>query len=137
MDLFYIIVLIIAIVVLIIVLTIIGFGMKYHNGSGDTWPPVAATCPDYWNIDNVGKCIIPELDTSQPKKAPRNTGSIYVPDSSNSGNLKLNTEINKITGYDLYKINFSDPYYTDCNKKSWANTYSIYWDGYSNFNGCK
>ena len=129
MELFYIIVLGIALVILIIILAIIGVGMKNNKGAGD-WPPVEATCPDYWTIDGSGNCII-------PKNGSRNTGSIY------SGNTIASTFSSTTKGYfastqttSTPNIDFNDLYYITCNKQKWAKTNGIYWDGYSNYNNC-
>lgn len=126
MDIFYIIVLGIAIVLLIIVLAIIGVGMKKTGGATGVWPPVESTCPDYWKVDptNSDYCKIPE-------SSDRNVGKIY-----NGTTLKPGFESSP--GYEAAakRVNFSNPYYIACNKKTWAKKWEIYWDGYSNFNGC-
>lgn len=127
MDLFYIIVLTVAIIILIIILAFIGIGMKYHGSARGSWPPVESTCPDYWNIDssNPNNCLI-------PPSGSKNTGSIYNTDGT------LNQTVNLIKGYDSAnnKINFNDPYYTACNKQLWSKNWGVYWDGYTNYNGC-
>ena len=45
-------VLLIAIIILIIALVIIGMALFYSNTS--VWPPIVASCPDYWTIDGSG-----------------------------------------------------------------------------------
>jgi hypothetical protein len=126
MDIFYIIVLGVAVSLLIIVLAIIGVGMSRKSGKSTPWPPVESTCPDYWKIDpTTRKCIL-------PKKGTRNAGGLY----NNNGTVV--NEVTLISGYDLSgpSIDFTTPYWIACNKQNWAKTYNVYWDGYSNYNGC-
>jgi hypothetical protein len=138
MDSFYIIVLSVAVGILIILLTFIGIGLRKNGGfgtsQGGAWPPIESTCPDYWMIDPSDKksCVIPPIDQSNPDKVPRNTGSIYKNNSIDSGFSSATR------GFDASnkKIDFTDPYYTACNKQSWAKKWGIYWDGYTNYNGC-
>ena len=137
MDYFYIIVLTVAIVLLIILLTLIGIGMKRHSGAGaGAWPPTEATCPDYWKIDpsDPKYCLIPQRDTANPNVRPRNTGTIYSTDDFS----KVDPQFSKTPGYDgaNNRINFNDTYYSACNKQAWAKKWGVYWDGYTNYNGC-
>jgi hypothetical protein len=132
MELFYIIVLGVAVVILIIILAIIGIGMRNNKGSGE-WPPVEATCPDYWTLDASGNCMI-------PKNGSRNVGSIY---SDTTGDTLSPSFTATTKGYSSStqttmtpSINFNDPYYITCNKQKWAKTNGIYWDGYSNYSNC-
>ena len=48
-------VIVIAIILLIASLTFIGYAL-YSNKSDQQFPPVQATCPDYWTSHN-GKCV--------------------------------------------------------------------------------
>jgi hypothetical protein len=138
MDLFYIIVLSIAVGILIILLTFIGIGLRKNGGfgasQGGAWPPIESACPDYWTVDSSDPkyCIVPPIDQSTGL-VPRNTGSIYKDNSIDSGFSSATR------AYDASnkKIDFTDPYYTACNKKSWAKKWGVYWDGYTNYNGCK
>jgi hypothetical protein len=134
MDLFYTIVLSVALVLLIIILAIIGIGMKKNGGQTGPWPPIESTCPDYWQIDGGNNCIIPKPDPRSPNMPPRNTGTMYTsPDYTTLDNSFTSTNAyNSTSGL----INFSDPFYTNCSKKTWAKKWGVYWDGYSNYNGC-
>jgi hypothetical protein len=135
MDYFYIIVLSVAVVILILLLTFLGISLSKQNSSGvgGAWPPVENTCPDYWKLDPSDSryCVIPKKDPLNPGSAPRNTGSMY----NSKGNIDPNFV--KSSGYDnnAMRINFNDQYYTVCNKKTWAKTWGILWDGYSNYSG--
>jgi len=136
MEMFYVIVLSIAIILLIIILAFIGVGLKNHGGfAGSSWPPVEGTCPDYWTLDpKTNNCMIPNPDPTNPNMAPRNTGSIYLGPNYNVIDPKFST-IRSISD-DKKSINFNDPYYGACNKQEWSKKWNIYWDGYSNYNGC-
>jgi len=136
MDYFYIIVSVIAIVVLIILLTIVGISLSKHSSSagGNTWPPSESTCPDYWKPDkNDSKyCMMPDSASKY-----RNTGTIFNT-VNNASVLDKNFTATNVKGYDAngLRIDFTDPYYTVCNKQSWAKKWNVYWDGYTNYNGC-
>lgn len=41
-----------AIVILILALIFIGIALSYSKN--DTWPPIVAQCPDYWEMDGSG-----------------------------------------------------------------------------------
>jgi hypothetical protein len=134
MDYFYIIVISVAIAMLIILLTFVGISLRKKGVSsqGGAWPPFESTCPDYWQIDSTDPnyCLIPGYDKTN-NKAPRNSGSIY----NATGTSTLTT--GNTPGLDSAnnRINFSDTYYSACNKQKWANSNGIMWDGYSNYNG--
>lgn len=134
MDYFYIIVISVAIAMLIILLTFVGISLRKKSVSsqGGVWPPFESTCPDYWQIDSTASeyCLIPGYDRTK-NKAPRNTEGIYTSD----GSLKINSTNTPGFESDKNRINFSNTYYTACNKQKWANANGIMWDGYSNYNG--
>ena len=125
MDIFYIIVLSIATILLILLLTYIGIKMKASKLSGGPYPPIKNSCPDYWTINDKGKCV-------QPGVNGRNRGK----DALNDTNTK---------GYDKNKnaVDFNDKGWTSggsssmCAQQKWANTNGILWDGVTNYNGCK
>jgi hypothetical protein len=96
-----------AIIILIISLVIIGIMLSYSKAK-EQWPPIVASCPDYWIIDgsaNLSRCTnIKDLGTCPPQ----------------SGNKHLVME-------------FSDPAFTGangtCAKYAWAKKCNISWDG--------
>jgi hypothetical protein len=134
MDKFYIIVLTIAAVLLILILTYVGLLMRAANTSTIGFPPVIATCPDYWasGID-PSSCSI-------PTQGSKNAGSIY--DIHNNNALLLNTTNTPGYGAGNKDVVFSAPGWSSggsnpiCAQKKWANQYGILWDGISNYNGC-
>jgi hypothetical protein len=137
MDYFYVIVSAVALTLLILLLVLLGLSLKKQSkgGYGDAWPPIESTCPDYWQVDSSNRdfCLVPPRDPNNPDPTavPRNTGSIYEKKGI-STQFKKNTK-----AYDdnAQRINFNDPFYSACNKQSWAKTNGVYWDGFSNYNG--
>lgn len=120
MDLFYFIVPSIAICILILILAYVGIRMTYYNNV--PFPPQYSSCPDYWTVTNQGYCVVPQpthrnyggLDTIKNWNASIPAGSFNHPE---------------VGAIDFSKSRI-------CDLKKWANTYSIYWDGVSNFNRC-
>jgi len=133
MDIFYIIVLTIAVVLLILILTYVGLTMRSVKATSQTFPPNAASCPDYWSVSktDVSLCVVPNVGF-------KNVGSIY--DSKGGVTLKPTTTF----GYDSSKktIDFTNTAWSNtgattmCAQKQWANTYGVMWDGVSNSNSC-
>ena len=117
------IVIIIAIIILIITLCILGYYLKKEKTEGD-YPPVIPECPDYWKQD-----VINQINKDGVKEASYKC--INVKDlGKNAGN----------------EINFNDPKWKGkykgshglCEKKKWANSHELSWDGLSNNdNVCK
>lgn len=159
MDPFYYIVLSIAVVMLILVLIFVGILMQSQNANA-TFPPQANMCPDFWESDASGNCIIPGLTT---------TGSTFTdPSGQNFGSLKFaSSEMKDSAGNALTPTNIGTTYTTGktpynstnsgltvfinptkdtdwakngltaiCGQRAWCDKYRIQWDGTSNFNGC-
>lgn len=122
---FYLIVLSIAVIILIIILTSIGLTVKNAKTNANIFPPVAALCPDYWEIDPSGnQCIIPTNELNDG-------GGLSA--LSTAGTYGLSGD----------RINFSDPKWTNnsttnqmCAQRSWALANNIIWSGVSNSNQC-
>ena len=128
METFYLIVLSVAIILLIIILAYIGvYGMNEKSKSA--FPPVKYDCPDYWQKNEDGKCVIP---TSGPNMGAFNNKSDLIP------------TISDIPGIDPDNndaIDFEDPGWSAsgssrCAQKKWAIDNSIVWDTVSNYNQC-
>jgi len=137
MDIFYIVVISIAAVLLILILTYIGILMKQTKGANTAYPPVQATCPDYWDyITDTSSCVI-------PSSTEKNVGSIYGNVNANRPLIlnSTNTFGLKTSGTNAV-IKFTDSGWISkgksavCGQRDWANTYGIVWDGVSNYNGC-
>lgn len=128
METFYLIVLSVAIILLIIILAYIGvYGMNEKSKSA--FPPVKYDCPDYWQKNEEGECVIP---TSGPNMGAFNTNGDLIPTIQNIPGID---DINKDT------INFEDPAWSAsgssrCAQKKWANDNGIVWDTVSNYNQC-
>lgn len=161
MDPFYYIVLSIAVVMLILVLIFVGILMQSQNANA-TFPPQANMCPDFWESDASGNCIIPGV-----KKDATNSAIFTDPSGQNFGSLKFTTmspTLDTTSGANYINTLYASktiPYFstasgastvfinptsaTDwtkngrsaiCGQWDWCNKYGIQWDGTSNYNGC-
>ena len=101
-----------AIIMLLLSLIFIGTSLKNAKGN-QTWPPIIASCPDYWVdlSDNASACF----------------------NSKNLGKCSLN-----IDGGQSNTMDFTAPQFVgtsgNCNKNKWANNCSttnspVTWDG--------
>ena len=103
------IILIIAVVLLVI--TLIMFAIALNNKKeDDKFPPVQSQCPDYWDAER-------EKD-----------GDTICINSQRLGNSNCQTEM------DFMKPPFVGSHGA-CNKKRWAKTCGITWDGITNSTG--
>lgn len=138
MESFYWIVLVIAIVALIGSLTYVGILMTFYTTKNTTYPPVAASCPDFWNISSTNECMIPTWDEGNG----RNIGSLYTVTLSGATNTAaVTTTDTPGLSSDKTSINVADSVWGvnalgTCAKQRWANQYGIVWDGVSNYNSC-
>ena len=109
-----------ALVIFIIALTL--YGVYFSKIDAKPFPETHEICPKLWSVDKLGRCIIP-IDTSLNRIFP----------------VPRDTPGRRIRGF-----NPSDPDWDSydgqtssvCGKHSWANKYSIIWDGISNYNSC-
>jgi hypothetical protein len=129
MDVFYVSVVSIAIILLIILLTLFGIKVNDNSNVTQSFPPAMTDCPDYWDMDSSGNCIIPSADS-------KNTGKIYK-----NGSLALNSTDTPGINVAKNTISFNSDGWTGassgiCSKKTWAATNNIFWDGVSNYNKC-
>jgi len=144
MDSFYLIVIVVATLALILLLTYVGLLMTYYKDKDTTYPPVAASCPDKWEVSKTKEnvCVVPsaptrgkERDTTHP-----NIGNIY---SWRNNYITLNSRNTK--GFSTLDgkavIDFSHPSWgrvgnTVCAKQAWAKSRGLIWDGITNYNSC-
>ena len=95
---------------IILLFSLVFMTIAVVNGSGETWPPVTADCPDWWIIDGSGN-------------------------RSTCVNIKdLGTCASQHTGQNKHQtMNFNTGIYSgsngNCNKYTWANKCDISWDG--------
>ena len=125
MDKFYIIVLSVATVFLILILTFMGILLRSQD-KNIAFPPTANICPDYWTLTDSSFCVIGNVNRGD------------IPDSG------FSTTDTTQTPYTTFSTQF-DPTNTAwnsngmsaiCNKRQWANSHNIVWDGVSNYNSC-
>ena len=135
METFHVTVLGIATVVLILLLIFIGILLSMGNENA-AWPPSYGVCPDYWEYDeDQKKCIIPKYSPNAV-----NTGNMYDKESKTLTDSVLNTNgysYDVSGGIIQQYIDFSNIGWNGvCDKRTWANTHNIVWDGISNYNNC-
>jgi len=128
METFYLIVLSVAIILLIIILAYIGvYGMNEKSKSA--FPPVKYDCPDYWQKNEDGKCVIP---TSGPNMGAFETNyQGDPPDKKGIPGFNENED-----AIDFEDADWSASGSSRCAQKKWAIDNSIVWDTVSNYNQC-
>jgi hypothetical protein len=123
MESFYFIILAIAIVILILVLAVIGW-MMTKNVQSQKFPGITTTCPDYWTIDETGKCV-------RPSATQINYGSTTLSTAISDTSKTPGGAANSFDSNDAGWSKSGDPI---CAKKKWANDYEIKWDTVTNSN---
>lgn len=122
MDSFYFIILAIAILILILVLSVIGW-MMTKNVESQKFPGITTTCPDYWTINETGKCVRPTGAND------RNRGKSEL-DAAMADQSK--TPGGTATSFDPNDAGWSASGDPICTKKKWAQTYGVNWDTVTN-----
>ena len=143
-----------------IAICIIFFFFSYmvisYSDTEKNYPPNTNPCPDFWEIQKDGACLIGVENIGSMKKKQNSfvnsNGSIhkyeaYSKDNSPFGFLE-ETKLAKITNFNDHKqidiVDFTDINWTTyggaksrtCALKSWANKNGIAWDGMHNYDGC-
>ena len=119
MDRFYMIVLSVAVVGLIVSLIGVGILMRSQQ-TGEVFPPHTNVCPDGWTEGaSTGICMLPNSG-SMPNGQLTPSGTPGYSGSGATAQMNFN-------GADYKSI---------CDKKKWANSLKIPWDGVSNYNQC-
>lgn len=112
MESFYIIVVVVAIVSLILCLVMVGITLQSQQGNKPVFPKLQNVCPDGWKVTSTD-CTLP-------------TGATLT--AASMGDFSANV-------WDAgFKRKTADP--SICDKKKWAVTNGIQWDGVSNYNQC-
>jgi hypothetical protein len=92
---------IVALIVLIIALIIIGFSLR--NTKDPKWPPLVPVCPDYWEINDSGKCV-----------NNKSLGTCNKTSGNNTMDFTTNDYVGSIG---------------PCKKYTWAKRCGVAWDG--------
>ena len=151
METFYYVVLTIAVVFLILILIFVGIMMQGQN-KGQSFPPVANVCPDFWTIANdKTSCIVPGTAASYSttiNSTAKNVGTIgtalskYATDASLTTAYASGTVPYKFVTGEGITIKPTDAYWSKngktatCGQKQWATQTGIQWGGVSNYNSC-
>ena len=156
MEQFYVIVITIAIVLLILALTYIGVFLIGDDTTQVTFPPHSNQCPDYWEVNGDGACIVPTNNINKPDPNRYHCQS-YIDrysdlqlafgksceneDTKNAARTHYFTQgfkdwdgKGRIPGITEGSFDFKDK--PICEKKQWANNYGVIWDGVTNYNKC-
>ena len=124
MDKFYTVTIIVAFVILVIAL--IGLGILLQNQDAATeFPPKQNQCPDHWTVSGE-YCNWGTTDNF-------NLGSLKTTDTSGAIYSISGDYVEPSTGLDGIKFRSN---VLRCDKKKWANSNGIIWDGISNYNQC-
>lgn len=143
MDSFYLTILSIAAIVLILALTYVGI-LLYGTTSTKVFPPTQNACPDYWQLDDSsGKCIFP-ADASAKNRGNVDVDATDKWEVTDTKLVPLTSLLtidatNKKSMFDMTSSVWNNIYGKKsalCNKKYWANSNQISWDGVSNTNQC-
>ena len=118
-DRFYWIVVLIAVVLLVLCLTGIGILMRYQN-AGQAFPPTPNTCPDGWTTIGT-KCTAP---------------TTFLTNNPVTNNTLAT--VTTAQGFDgTSAIDFGNANWANiCTKRTWANKFSLNWDGVTNYTKC-
>ena len=123
MDKFYTVTIIVAFVILVIAL--IGLGILLQNQDAATeFPPKQNQCPDHWTVSGeycmwgTSNFNLGSLDTTDTSGAIYSISGDYVEHSTGRDGIKFRSNVLR------------------CDKKKWANSNGIIWDGISNYNQC-
>lgn len=120
----------IAIIVLIIILVLVGILLE-KDKNNKTFPPTSNQCPDFWTqtIDSNNN-IVCNAGTSNINKATPPPGHDSNIDTPNS--VKISEILSGQAAGPTDYSGLSD----SCKKKTWADYWSVQWDGISNYNSC-
>lgn len=121
MESFYSIVVVVAIVFLILCLVMVGITLQSQQGNKPVFPKLQNACPDRWTSSGTA-CVLNSSNAGDPANkitaVVKGTHSEHVWDSSDLANFKPKEGA------------------TVCDKRKWAISNSIQWDGVSNYNQC-
>ena len=144
MELFYNIVLLIAVVLLILCLTYIGIVISSKKNVGESvsdFPPTKSSCPDNWEAKTVDTNGVEKVYCVVPNEDQKNVGNLL--DVYNNGTNASNTYgYNSEIASPEKVIDFENPLWAaqgktpDCQKKAWADSNDVLWDGITNYNKC-
>lgn len=116
MESFYIIVIVIAIVSLLLCLVMVGITLQSQQGNKPVFPKLQNVCPDGWTKTSTG-CTLNPLNAGSPTAVTNaSMGEFSDPVWSSSFERKADVGV--------------------CDKRKWAVSNGIQWDGVSNYNQC-
>jgi hypothetical protein len=119
-----------ALLILILALTYMGILMMYYKKKTNTsFPPMVATCPDYWNYNPTSNtCTVPGVGSKNTGKYYKTTPNGFIGNKNypvTNGSFDPTNPAWSIAGSNAV-----------CNQKVWANANGIIWDGVTNNSNC-
>lgn len=126
---FYRIVILIAFVLFVVSLVYIGMLLQAMNKENE-FPAYASQCPDGWYIDTNNSCTVPDTNHTNYPLNPQQLAS----DTFNGTDKLYNTSFSG-SSYSGKSILFNNNA-TRCDKRAWAKSAGVSWDGVSNYNKC-
>lgn len=136
MEQFYVIVITTVVVLLIVILTYIYVYVINDDDKKIKFPPTENKCPDNWEENEHGHCVIPDIDHSNFSQIAKNDINRYSQQILSLGYGFYDSSGNKTTGTP-YSIDFSGvKTCSEGGKQRFTRVLGISWDGVSN-NSCK
>ena len=133
---YYLIVVLIAIIFFVLMVVYLNYNIN-KSLTSTVYPPVENSCPDFWLQNKSNQCVVPNITIPDG-----NYGTFF------SDSTPLTTKVTQspvthgfVTTDGVYSIDFKNSGWGTlganslCNKKKWASTYGITWDGITNYNG--
>ena len=116
METFYIIALSITTIALIFLLSYVGMQMSYYRNDDATYPPVAASCPDFWKSNDDGKCEVPNTISGAgfcgiSNDIKVNNTFVYLPTDT----AVVNGLVSNLTTNESYPVDQGNTYHTFMN----------------------
>lgn len=133
---YYLIVVLVAVVFFVVIVVYLSYNIN-KSLTSTVYPPVENACPDFWLTDNYKRCIVPNISI------PDGNWGQFIGNTQKLNDLASKTPIThgyesrmNVTTIDFNNVNWGTLGSSSlCNKKKWADTYGISWDGVSNYNG--
>lgn len=129
--------------IVILVVAVAAMGMVLAKTDGYPYPPTVDVCPDYWTTVNASQPMAAECSSSEFGCCADRSTLKTDADGTNCPAKCFNTHHLGTTSTNCPNLpiamDFSTSEFTggagDCNKKKWAETCGLTWDGITNMSG--
>ena len=122
----------------------ISYMILFYKYDHNTYPPNTNPCPDFWELQKDGTCLIndsnigfiPKVQITQFNQTGGHRVNAYSMENIPYGyQVQNNPDIVDFT--DVNWSTYNGAQSRNCALKAWSNKNGIIWDGIHNFNGCK